>query len=433
MPNVVLPNLKLRPYQLKGWQALEAGARRAAFVWPRRAGKDTLSLAWTAYDAHRTIGSYWHCFPLQTQARKAIWRGINKEGKRILDAAFPLALRAKTLDQEMLIEFKNGSTWQLIGSDHYDALVGSNPRGVVFSEYALSNPRAYDHVRPILAENGGWALFPSTPRGRNHLFDLYNNLQKDPHSFAQMLTVDDTGHMSAEALAVEKAEMSAALYEQEYEVSWDWGIEGAFYAKQMNRAMKEGRVTDVPYQEHLPVWVGCDIGLRDNCAWWFLQVEPGGRLLLIDYYEAQGEQLKHYVDMLRSKPYTYGEYLILPHDAGHERLGMESIQRQLALLGWPSRVLKVEHSVLPGIEMCRVAINRCLFDSVKTEKGRHCLFNYKREWDEARAVFKPKPLHDWSSDGSDAFRYIIRAFNMGLLNNSLWGSIDHSEQNKSVI
>ena len=145
------PNLKLRSYQLPGGRALEAGARGAAFVWPRRAGKDTISLAWAAFDAHRTIGNYWHLMPEQTQFRKAIWNGINKDGKRIIDVAFPPGIREKTLDNEMLIKFRNGSTWQGGGSDRYDALVGGNVRGCVFSEYATSNPRAYDFVRPILA------------------------------------------------------------------------------------------------------------------------------------------------------------------------------------------------------------------------------------------------------------------------------------------
>jgi phage terminase large subunit len=75
----------------------------------------------------------------------------------------------------MLIRFKCGSTWQVIGSDNYDALVGSPPVGVVFSEWALSNPQAWSLIRPILAENGGWAIFITTPRGRNHAHRMYRD------------------------------------------------------------------------------------------------------------------------------------------------------------------------------------------------------------------------------------------------------------------
>jgi hypothetical protein len=228
------------------WRAMEGGCRRAATVWPRRAGKDTLSLAWTAFDALQHVGQYWHLFPEQTQARKAIWHGVNKDGKRILDVAFPHEIRKSTNESEMRIELINGSMWMLGGSDRYDALVGSNPRGVVFSEFAIANPRAYDFIRPILAENGGWALFPYTPRGRNHGYELFEKLVADEASFAELLTCDDTGHMSAEALALEKKEMSNELFLQEYFASWDFGSEGSFYSKQMNELKRLHRALVLP-------------------------------------------------------------------------------------------------------------------------------------------------------------------------------------------
>jgi hypothetical protein len=317
---ISLPNLELRTYQHAAWQALLSGKRRAALVWPRRAGKDTISLHWACADAHMNVGNYWHLFPEATQARKAIWNGINREGKRIIDEAFPRDLVASTNDSEMVIKLKCGSTWQLGGADRYDALVGSNPRGVVFSEYAISNPAAYNFVRPILAENRGWALFPYTPRGRNHGFELFEQLRRDKHSFAEVLTCDDTRHMTDEALEHERQEMSEELYLQEYFCSWDYGIEGSFYASQMNKAMQEGRICNVPHDPGLPVYVAWDIGLKDATAIWFMQLGQGGQLRFIDYYEAHGQQIAHYVDVMRSKGYTYHTDVFLPHDAGHQRI-----------------------------------------------------------------------------------------------------------------
>ncbi len=390
-------------------------------------------MAWSAFDAHRTVGSYWHLFPEQTQARKAIWNGLNKAGQRIIDQAFPPEVREKTLDNEMFIRFKNGSTWQLGGSDRYDALVGSNPRGVVFSEYAIANPRAYDFVRPILAENGGTALFAYTPRGRNHGFDLFEKLTADNQSFAELLTCDDTAHMTAAALDLERIEMSEELYLQEYFGSWDFGIEGAIFARQMNQALTDGRVCAVPYNQALPVWVAFDIGLSDGCGLWFFQVEPGGRPLFLEYNEARGEQLKYYVDLLRSKPYTYGDVLILPHDAGHDRLGMESIEDQLRALGWPSRVLKVERSLLPGLESARVMIGRAVFDTELTRKGRNALSSYRREYDDKHHCFRPNPLHDWTDEAASSFRYAVRAINAGYCSLTLGRRPDYSNLNRAAI
>ena len=62
-------------------------------------------------------------------------------------------LRATTREQEMLIKFKSGSTWQVVGSDNFNSLVGSPPAGVVFSEWALAKPAARAYLKPILAEN----------------------------------------------------------------------------------------------------------------------------------------------------------------------------------------------------------------------------------------------------------------------------------------
>ena len=142
--------------------------RRGCAVWHRRAGKDSCALNLTARDMFRRVGTYWHLFPEQAQARRAIWNGIDRAGRRIIDQMLPPAVRARTSAQEMLIETVNGSIWQMAGSDNFDSLVGSNPVGVVFSEWALSHPDAWEYLRPILVENDGWALFIYTPRGRNH-------------------------------------------------------------------------------------------------------------------------------------------------------------------------------------------------------------------------------------------------------------------------
>jgi hypothetical protein len=240
--------------------------------------------------------------------------------------------------------------------------------------------------------------------------------------------------MDLEALRQERKEMSAELFDQEYMCSWDYGMEGSYFARQMNRAITEGRICAVPYDESLPVWVACDLGLRDSTALWFAQVEAGGRLKLIDYHESSGEQLKYYADLLRSKPYTYGSEIILPHDGGAERLGMESIQNQLEDMGFPCAVLPVERSVLPGIDGARVGINKAVFDEEKTRAGRAALSAYRREYDDRRNVFKQTPLHDWSSDGADAFRYLCRAHKAGMLHSFGWSSeLDYSELHRASI
>ncbi len=167
------------------------------------------------------VGVYWHMLPLNTQARKVVWDAIDREGRRVIDQVFPLPLRKSVNSTEMKIELWNGSIWQCVGSDNYNALVGSNPVGVVFSEYSLADPASWDFIRPILAENGGWALFIYTPRGKNHGYTLYNTALAAGW-FVQKLTVDDTKAVPLGVIEEERrAGMSESMIQQEFYCSFE--------------------------------------------------------------------------------------------------------------------------------------------------------------------------------------------------------------------
>ena len=170
-----------REYQGSVWKFLEHGGKRANLVWHRRAGKDDLAMHWTSVSAMMRHGVYWHMLPQSEQGRKAIWRAVDAhKGQRRIDLAFPEEIRKQTRDQEMNIEFVNGSIWQLVGSDNFNALVGSPPVGIVFSEWALADPQAWSFLSPILEENDGWALFVTTPRGPNHAKKLFDYARTHP-------------------------------------------------------------------------------------------------------------------------------------------------------------------------------------------------------------------------------------------------------------
>jgi len=202
----------------------------------------------------------------------------------------------------------------------------------------------------------------------------------------------------------------------------------------MNKAMTQGRVCSVPYDESLPVFTGWDVGLHDATTIWFMQEGRGGEPRLIDYYERNGEQIKHYVDLIKSKPYTYGRHF-LPHDAGHTRLGMpESIEDQINKLGiTDTTVLQQEGNIWPAVDMCRAFIGRAVFDDEQTSNGRAALSAYRKEYDDVRKVFKMKPLHDWASHGADGLRYLVRAYEMGLCQMGWSSTLDYSTANRMVI
>jgi hypothetical protein len=231
--------------------------KRGCAVWHRRAGKDSVALNITARDMFRRVGTYWHLFPEQAQARRAIWNGIDHRGRRIIDQVLPPLLRRRTSTQEMMIETVNGSVWQMAGSDNFDSLVGSNPVGVVFSEWSLANPEAWDYIRPILVENDGWALFIFTPRGRNHAYGTYMQALESESWYCERLTVDDTGLiLPAQIEAERRAGMSEGKLRQEFYCSFEAESEDQLIAYDLVAAAMERQVQSERFDEKV---IGVDV------------------------------------------------------------------------------------------------------------------------------------------------------------------------------
>jgi len=430
---VTLPHdWRPRPYQQRLWEYLAAGGLRSVARWHRRAGKDDIFLHHTACAAHERVGNYWYCLPEYAQARKAMWDAVDphKARKRI-DIAFPQELRRTTKDQEMQIVFHNGSTFQLVGSDNPDSLVGSPPVGIVFSEYAISNPSAWGYLRPILLENGGWAAFNSTPRGKNHFKTMCELAEKgmilradgsvDPGGwFYSVATADDTGVFTPAQLAEELHEMQEnygedfgrALWLQEYYVSFDAAIPGAYFADQIVKARAAGRIGVVPWEESVPVHTGWDLGRTDDTVIWWFQVF-GGELRVIDFHSSNGKDVPYYAELLdrkrRERGFTMGTNY-LPHDARPRTLASpRSVLQQFqecnkAVSGKLGKfVIAPRLDKQEQIQSARASLSRAWIDEVRCNDGIEALAQYHREWDEEKRVFTDTPVHDWSSHPADGF------------------------------
>lgn len=410
-----LPNSwEPREYQLDLWLHLRNGGRRADVVAHRRWGKDEVALHWAALAASMRTGNYWHLLPEASQGRKAIWDAVNPHtGRRRVEEAFRADLQPVLNDAEMKVSLGNGSTWQVAGSDNFNSLVGSSAAGVVFSEWALAKPDAWTHLRPMLLENDGWALFLWTPRGRGHATRAFESRQRDPAEwFTLKSPATATDVFTAEQLARERAELAAELgseeegqarFASEYLVDFDAAAPGAYYASLLGEAERDGRVGRVPYDPALKVDTAWDLGIDDYTAVWFFQ-QAGREVRAIDYFETRGEGLQAVVrQAIGGRPYVYGTHH-LPHDVMVRELGAAGRSRFETLGGLGVSPINVGAAMdaEERINAARLMIPMTWFDAEKCAGGLERLKAYRKRWRRETRSYGG-PLHDEASHGADAF------------------------------
>lgn len=415
LPHLFIP----REYQIPILSALDSGRKRAVWVVHRRGGKDRTLLAYMSKRMFEQPGAYYHFFPTYRQAKKVIWDGIDaRVGRRLIDDVFPRSVFPHRNETELKITASNGAIYQLIGSDNFDSIMGTSPIGCVFSEYALQDPRAWDYIRPILAENGGWAAFIYTPRGRNHGHTLYEMARNNPAWFCERLTVKDTKREDGSPVIppdVIEAERTAGmldeLIDQEFNCSFDAAIQGAYYGRQMQAARSEGRIAAVPWQSGHEVDTFWDLGVDDSMSVWFMQ-RIGQKYHFIDYYENSGHGLGHYAKALKERPYVYGNHY-MPHDADTREIGSGEVaqtrREQAEALGIRPvivvpRVRTVDIMIQVHVPAVRNVLGSCWFDEQKCSRGISALEGYRSEYDEEKKVLGSRPVHDWCSHAADAFR-----------------------------
>lgn len=408
-----------RALQRKAWSALEHGCKTVVLAWHRRAGKDEVALHNAAIKAMQRVGNYWHLLPLQEQARKALWESVNpKTGRKRWEDAFPSEIIEHVDNQGMKLTFKNKSTWQLLGSDNYNSLVGTTPVGMTFSEAALGDPAAFAFFRPILLENDGWSLHISSVRGRNHFYNLFKNYEGRDDAFVERLSAEDTGIFTALQLAMERrdyialygAALGNSLFEQEYLSSWDAAVIGSVFGKECSDLRKSGRALPLVYDPRYPVDTSWDIGVGDTNVILFWQT-VGNFERLFDWYSATDTGIQHYAEILASKRYFYRDHLG-PHDIQNREWGMNGVTRLAQ-----AKALGVHFERMPKISKGdSIAVGAQLINRMQVNVSDHpvddpyddCAFvldameQYHFKFDRERKVMSKEPEHDWTSHYCDA-------------------------------
>ncbi len=378
--------------------------RWAVIVAHRRAGKTVacvMELITRAIATSKKDARYAYIAPFREQAKTVAWNYLKHYATPVVQDP-----EADFRESELAVRLFNGSTARLFGSDNPNALRGMYLDGVVLDEHADMRPNLWGEViRPTLSDRLGWAVFIGTPRGKNEFWKLYDNAGRDPDWMQVTLRASETGILNADELADARRTMTQSQFEQEYECSFDAAIIGAIYANEIQAASDRTRA--VPYAPSILVHTAWDIGYGDSPAIWFWQVSYG-EVRIIDYYEAAGERIPFYLQMLKSKPYSY-DTAWLPHDAANGQLTGLSVIELLRANGVKAEVLP-RLSLEEGINAARMLFPICSFDAVKCSVGLEALRAYQWAYNQRMGETKPTPIHNWASHGADAWRYLAQAY-----------------------
>jgi len=343
---------------------------------------------------------------------------IASDGTRFIDY-IPKELIRSINNQELRIVLVNNSVIQLLGSDNYDrSLIGSNFRFIVLSEYALADPNVYKYIRPILNQNNGTLMVLSTPRGRNHLFDLFNIASKSPDWFCQKLTIDDTKHISWDVIQkeIDSGEISQDLAEQEYRCDFSQGLAGSYYSAYVDLMYLQGRIGFFPWNPNHQVETAWDLGISDNCCiLWFQRIN--GKTYIIDSFQKNGEGFEYYAKLIFSKPYQYSRHWA-PHDISVREIstGVTRLEKARELgIKFETRDSGIKSglpavSIIDGIENVRSSMINMYFNEDSCKDFIRSMTSYRKEWDEKLQRYKDKAIHDKHSHYADAMRYLCLSF-----------------------
>lgn len=441
MARITLPHSGWTPrrHQAKAWNALRnPKVRTAVLAWHRRAGKDDVALHDSMMRIAERPGNYWHMLPVQEQARKALWEAVNpRTGKIRWHEAFPEEMIQHVDNQAMLIKFKNGATWQLLGSDNYNSLVGTTPVHIVMSEAALANPNAFNFFRPILLENNGTSLHISSTRGKNHFYNQFNNLQGRDTAFVERLSAYDTNVFTPQQLAEELRDLVAengeiignTLFKQEYLSDWNAASAGAIFAKSMNFMAENDRLVPIPYDARFPVNTAWDLGVNDETVILFFQ-QVGAQERMIDWYAGTDLGIDTFAEVLLGKPYIY-RYHIGPHDVGAREWGSNAQTRMQIAENFGikfermPRMPKAESIAATDMLMRRLWVN--VIEKENKEVTDDCEFvmnylnDYRFKYNRITRQYLNIPEHNAASNYADA-----------LMQYALWctGKV-HVQENRS--
>jgi len=390
----------LRPFQKEFFKNYK---RFNVLVCHRRFWKTVLSIVFLLFRALQERWLYWYIAPTYKQSKAIAFDMLKKFSEKIP--------QSKVNISELTVELLNWSKIRLFWADYPDSLRWLDIRGVVFDEYAQQPPSIYGEIIfPMINANNWWAIWIWTPKWKNNFYDLYKKAITDEKYYTMLYTIEDTKLLNDEQLKQAKEEMSEDEYNQEYLCSWSSAIKGAYYSKEISELEKQNRILKhLPIETQLKVNTFWDLWINDTTVIWFAQFF-WKEIRVIDHYENSGEWFEHYIKILKEKNYNYENHYF-PHDIEVKELQTWISRKEYLIKSWITNIKVVPRlSIQEWIDAVRRVLKYCYFDETKCFRWIEALKQYHKEYDEKNKIYKNSPLHDWTSNSADWFRYLALSY-----------------------
>lgn len=436
---IQLPYIPFRTYQKEAAIKLFIQkVLRLLLERPRRSGKEVESWNMVIEGSIESPGLYMMVYPTNVRARAVLWDGaiLMPDGQSVKFLhMIPHRLIQNINNQEMKIKLVNGSVIWVVGSDiDPDKLRGTNPRGIVYSEFAFQDPRVFYVMLPALRQNGGWLIGQSTFDGMNHFYQLIENNKDDPLWYCRVDSitnlVDENGerYITDEMIDEDRrAGMPEYLIQQEYYGVVQINQETKYFAHAIRNLYDNNRIIPELIIPQANVYSAFDIGINDCTAIVLFQIRRVDNIVkpvVIAYLENNNRDLAFYVMEIRRLCARFNLPFrdhFLPHD-GQKRdfnTGKNTIDF-MQEMGESAFIVPRPSSKENAIEAMRRRLYHCDFNKENTLRLIDCLSNYSKEFDDKMGTYKNRPVHNWASHGVDAFQTMTLALDGDMISDRFY-------------
>lgn len=281
---------------------------------------------------------FWIIGPNYSDSEKEFrvaWNALNKLG---LPFDKPGSYYNPNAGSMTISAFKGKYLINAKSAAHPESLVGEGLNGVIMAEAAKQKESTWlKYIRPMLSDFLGWALFTSTPEGRNWFHEMWNRGQSIEHSDYESWRLQSwlNPYLYTELTKLRAVKNLQYLLKNRFQITeemkdkldidpeivsliidlteetFNQEIAAAFtdYVGLVFKDFdEEVHVQDLPFYEDWETVAAVDYGFRNPFVWLVLQINPAdGTVHVFDEYYERGKTIDEIPQELIQRRLTYSQ------------------------------------------------------------------------------------------------------------------------------